>query len=168
MSKDSYDKLIGKGSKFYKHNKFREALWAFHQASALDPTRQDASLWFTMGQCHKNMGELEPAISSYDKCLVLEPNHMDCWYERISVLMNLKRTEDALASCDKYIALNSTTPAVWYYRGRCLRKLLRYQEAVDSFENCLKRISPDSDLYGQAVFEQQDILITYPFSKDTK
>ncbi len=102
----------------------------------------DALQHYNKGVDFAKRGQYLEAIASYDKVVVINPNHVKAWYNRGVVLNNLGRYAEAVASYNKVIAIKPDFAEAWYNCGTTLRHLGRYAEAVDSYDKAVA-IKPD-------------------------
>lgn len=56
---------------------------------------------------------LEKQIDYYTKCLELDPNNLDAWYNKGFALAVLKKYEKAIRCYDKALGINPKTVGVW-------------------------------------------------------
>lgn len=62
-------------------------------------------------------GKYVMAISRYDKCLAIDPSHLECHFNKGIVLFNTSRYEESLAVFDMLISLEPNYPEAEWYRG---------------------------------------------------
>jgi tetratricopeptide (TPR) repeat protein len=94
--------------------------------------------WFNQGLQSASRGELEQAITAWDKALELDPNLAQAWHNRGSALGHLGRLEESLASFERAIAINPEDFRAWNDCGHALYNLQRWEEAVASWDKVLE------------------------------
>ncbi len=85
----------------------------------------------------KAEGRPEDALASYDRAIVLRPDHAEAHGNRGNALKDLKRPEEALASYDRAIALRPDFAEAHSSRGNVLCDLLRLEEALASHDRAI-------------------------------
>ena len=120
-----------------------EALAAYQQAAALDPTFQ--SLWLWQADLLEQQHREEEALAALDQALNLNPAGMlrnqepqpELWVRRGALLNRLGRPEAAFSDCEQAIAAAPDSAPAWLQRGIALRQLDRLEEARDSYAQAL-------------------------------
>ena len=74
-------------------DRWDDANGVLREALEIDP--RDLSAWSTLGGVHMHFGRLDAALESFDRALVLEPQHVDARLNRAAVLIALKRPDEA-------------------------------------------------------------------------
>ncbi len=104
----------------------------------LDPARA----WFYQGLEQVKKGDLQAAVTCYDKAVEIAPDNYEYWYSRGLTQCYLGEFREALSSYDTAVEIKPDFHQGWYYRGGTLGELGRYQEAILSFDQALE-IKPD-------------------------
>jgi tetratricopeptide (TPR) repeat protein len=105
----------------------------------------DLSAWNLRGIALSKLGRYKEAITSWNRCLEINPQNALAWHFRGIALAKLERYEEAIASCDLALEINPKDGLAWYNRGIALAKLGRYKEAIASWNRCLE-INPKDGL----------------------
>jgi Flp pilus assembly protein TadD len=90
----------------------------------------------------RKKGEIEEAITCFDRVLEMDPNNEAALHNRGVALRSAGRFEEALASFDHALERDPDNEMIWFNRGFCLGKLERYEEALKAFDRVLA-LSPD-------------------------
>jgi tetratricopeptide (TPR) repeat protein len=91
---------------------------------------------------HHQRGQLQEAISIYDRIIAIEPDHAPVHFSRSAALGQLGRYDEALAGCDRVIALRPDYAQAHGNRGNALRLLGRFDEALASCDRAIA-LNPD-------------------------
>ncbi|SDS06307.1 tetratricopeptide repeat protein [Bradyrhizobium canariense] len=110
---------------------------------------------------------LQDSLSTFDRLLSREPNHVAAITERSSVLLALKQHDAALAGIDRALALDPQYAEAHLNRAVLYGQLKRHDEALASFDKAL-RLNPNlADAWlglGNVLFELErfdDALVAY-------
>jgi serine/threonine protein kinase len=76
-----------------------------------------------------SLGQLDEAISTYDKVVAIEPENVDAWNNRGVCLRKQGKFEDALESYSRAVGIDRNNVAALSNRGNCLYSLGRHKEA---------------------------------------
>jgi len=87
--------LEQRANKFYKTERYDEAIRIYSQALKLEP--RNARLWNNKGLCFTNLYLHTEAISCYDKALSVDPKYTIAWCNKGSSLIRLLKYDDALS-----------------------------------------------------------------------
>jgi tetratricopeptide (TPR) repeat protein len=100
--------------------RYSEAISAFDQALAIDPTISEA--WYNHGTSLNKLGRFAEALNSFDRAVALNPNDALAWNNRGTALINLGRYSEAISSYDRAIALNPNDAVARSNRQLALEK----------------------------------------------
>jgi tetratricopeptide (TPR) repeat protein len=146
---------------------YREAMDSYAKATQIDPTYRDAwnaaiilerkwreyknavasgdlvlqtKLRQSDSWCYRAafVSDTQDILVSYDKALQINPNNIDAWNGRGSILQGLGQYEEAIAAYDRAIQVNPKFGWAWYNRGLVLEQLGRYEEALDSYDKAIQ------------------------------
>ncbi len=95
---------------------------------------EQAEAWFNQAVQEHQAGDLERAITSYDRAIEIKPDTHQAWFNRGNALLHLGRYEEAIASFDKTLEFKPDLQAAWDHRGTALSSLGRFDEANASYE----------------------------------
>jgi tetratricopeptide (TPR) repeat protein len=79
-------------------------------------------------------GDMDAALTRYDRALSLAPHYIDACNNRAVALWNMGRFEEALAGSDSGLARRPDYVKAHFNRGNVLRDMLRLDEAMTSFD----------------------------------
>jgi len=109
-----------------------------------EPVKADYLAWNDRGITFANNGELQKAVSSFDKSLRLKADYEQAWSNRGIALISLGKYQKAVSSFDKAIKFKPDYTQAWNGRGLALASLSQYQEALLAHNYALE-IDPDDD-----------------------
>ncbi len=98
-----------------------------------EPPLKEAIAHYQRGNAHKDAGEFEAALQSYDRALALDPAYAHALCNRGVVLAALGRREEALGSYDQAIGLDPADAITHNNRAVLLQELRRWEEALASY-----------------------------------
>jgi tetratricopeptide (TPR) repeat protein len=123
---------------------------------------KDADAWFEEGMKDVELswhadyqsevkGDLEDAISDFDKALGLRSDHADAWFQKGLALARLRRHEEAAGALAEAVRLRPDDAERWLHRAKALARLERHEAALAAFDETLRRRANDSEArYGKA------------------
>jgi tetratricopeptide (TPR) repeat protein len=123
------------GKRLGNLGRHEEALAAFDQAVALDPSYARAH--YNRGHALHNLGRHEEALAAADRAIALDPNLAAAHNNRGIALGNLGRHEEALTAYGRAIALDPDDARAHNNRGVDLASLGRYEEALVAFDRAI-------------------------------
>jgi len=101
-------------------------------------------LWFLRGAVHKEFYQLESALDSYDKALVLDPKHIPSLVNSGAILRQLLRHSEAHQRFEKILAIDPNNLQALSNYGALLSEphIQRIPDSIPVFSHLLK-IKPD-------------------------
>jgi tetratricopeptide (TPR) repeat protein len=113
-----------------------ERLWK--DTLAKNPAPIAARLaWHHLGDTYVRAGRYEEALDSFDRCIALEPDSADAYYDRAILYFNLGRYNRAIGDYDKAIELNPNSAAAYNNRGNAYAASHQLQEAIRDYEKAM-------------------------------
>lgn len=97
----------------------------------------NAGYFVNHGIALKELGQLEAAITSYDRAIALVPNYAAAYYSRGNAQKSLHQLDAAIASYDKALALQPTDVLAHINRGMTLEVLKQWDAAIASYDKAL-------------------------------
>ena len=94
------------------------------------------------GNAYKNKGNLEQAISDYNKALEIDPNYANAYNNRGITYLNKGNFEQALFDCNKAIQLDPKSAFSCYNRGNTYKKKGNLEQAISDYSKAIE-IKPD-------------------------
>ena len=110
--------------------------------AAIQVTDQVPDLHAALAEAHSRLGQVDEAITHYQRALALDPSYLDARYNYGNLLLNLRRYDEALGHYDRALALAPQFAEAFNNRGSALLELGRPGEALADFERALA-IKPD-------------------------
>jgi tetratricopeptide (TPR) repeat protein len=98
-----------------------------------DPPPEDAVTHYKRGNVHKDAGEPQAALKSYNRAIELNPAYAHAFCNRGVVLASLRRLDEALASYDQALALDPRDSITHYNRGVLLQEQKDWNGALHSY-----------------------------------
>jgi tetratricopeptide (TPR) repeat protein len=98
-----------------------------------DPAPDDAVAHYKRGNAHKDAGEPQAALKSYNRAIELNPAYAHALCNRGVVLASLRRLDEALASYDRALALDPRDSITHYNRGVLLQEQKDWNGALQSY-----------------------------------
>lgn len=139
---ESWRKLRIKGDEARNTGDHQKAVRDYTDALAIRPEHKT---YFNRAISFTALGQLENALSDYNKSLELQQNFHEGWYNRGTLLARMQKHKEAISSYDKVISLQPENFSAWYNRGYSQGCLARYEDAILSNEKALS-INPDLHL----------------------
>ncbi|HYK79482.1 MAG TPA: tetratricopeptide repeat protein [Micropepsaceae bacterium] len=101
-----------------------------------------AEAYNNRGLALMKLRRVEEALASFDRGIVVKPDHIDVLANRGAALQELGRADEALATLDAVIAMQPRLAAVHNNRGKALSDLRRFEEALATFDRAIA-LQPD-------------------------
>lgn len=83
-------------------------------------------------------GEIDEAISHYDKALELDPSYGEAHYNLANALIRQKRVDEAIGHYEKAVALNPNNTMAYYNLGSVLVQAGRTEEGIARYHKALE------------------------------
>jgi protein O-GlcNAc transferase len=97
----------------------------------------NAGYFVNHGIALKELGQLEAAITSYDRAIALVPNYAAAYYSRGNAQKSLHQLDAAIASYDKALALQPTDVLAHINRGMALEEHQQLDAALASYDKAV-------------------------------
>jgi len=105
-----------------------------------------AGYYFDAGTAKAQAGDCEAALDLYDKCISIDPETYDAYFNRAYCKMQLQDYEAAIADFTTCMQLHrGTYSTALYLRGDCFKKLKQYDLALADFSKALE-VSSNPDI----------------------
>lgn len=111
------------------------------------------------GLSFQHLGELDKALSCFDRIIEMTPHSVTAWSNRGTCLAKLGRQEDAIAAFEKAIRIDPKNPRSWSNHAKCLIKSNRLDEATESLNQSLRIESKQPfawNAYGTLLLKRND------------
>jgi len=143
VNPDFYDAYIRLGD---LHAGIPDSLALQYYQSAIDIQPNRVEAYYNKGIFLQNLGELDRAMDTYDKMLVIDENSFPALYNQgYLLLVYANEYEEAVLKFNRVISIKPDYAEAYHNRGLALKYLGRYEEAKKDFSKALE-IIPDFDL----------------------
>ncbi len=156
------DAYLSKNSIFCSIQEYEKALNALNQAISIHPNA--AQLHLGLGLTYEERsepGDLELAIASYTKAVMLRENYVSALFNRANVYQKLGLWDQAIKDYQAAIAQDLTFAPAHTNLGLAFYKKSDYESAVQSFENALRLDPTHAQTYsnlGVVLYESQKLI----------
>jgi len=106
-------------------------------SKASAPGASNAVFHYKRGNALKNLGQLDAAITSYNRAIELKPDYAHAFCNRGAVQQSLGLTTDALSSYDHAIAHEPTDALAHYNRAVLMQECSRWDEALAGYSRAI-------------------------------
>jgi len=112
--------------------------YVFSNANIFEVREEDESRWFlNMGTAHRNKGQNERAIKSFQAAKKINPRNPDAVYNLGVLYLEKKEYEKAIEEFKSSINIDEDDSAAYSNMGIALMKQNKLNEAISSFESAL-------------------------------
>ncbi|MBC8270341.1 MAG: tetratricopeptide repeat protein [Rhodospirillaceae bacterium] len=143
------------GEKLAGMGKIKEAIQAFRQATAIDPSFANAYL--SLGFLLRQQGRLDEAIECYTEATTIQPNFFQAHFNLGNALKQQGKLDEAATCFNKVLAINPAIAEAHNSLGNIFYDRQQWDEAVVNFQNALT-INPNfagaSNNLGLVLFQQ--------------
>jgi cytochrome c-type biogenesis protein CcmH/NrfG len=113
---------------------------------------QNAEWWMVRGFAFTQIGELQPAVESFQEAVRFEPSEMTAWHLLAETQRAMKQPDRAVRTLEAALRVNQDNATTWYLLGESYHDLGNYERAAQSYTAALTRDSRNSSAwYGLAV-----------------
>ncbi len=137
----------------------KDSMVTKHHKEIQQDTVKGAGYYFDAGTDKAQAGDCVAAIDLYDKCISMDPNTFDAYYNRAYCKMHLNDYEAAISDFTTCMRLHHGPYAdALYLRGSCFNQLKQYDLAIADFSKAME-VSSNPDIYaarGLAYLKKQD------------
>ena len=119
----------------YSNGNIQEALDSVEALISKYP--KESILYNIDGVCLKSIGQLEMAVKSFEKAIVINSNFADAHYNLGLTFQELNQTQAAVESYEKALVIQPNYAEVHNNLGIVQRELGKIDDAVKSYENAL-------------------------------
>jgi tetratricopeptide (TPR) repeat protein len=139
------EELYAEATRAYEAQDFSRAVPLYERIIALEPAHAEAH--YKRGNALKNLGQLHPALASYDAAVEHKPDFPYAWCNRGVVQQTLGSYDAALVSFDRAIQLAPTDAVAHSNRAALLQALSRWEEALASYDRVLALDSQSAQIW---------------------
>jgi len=117
------------------HQKFDDAIKLCHTLMETYPS--SAVLNVTLGKCHFELEQIEPAINSYQKAIEIKPECAEAYFNMGMILKEKGELEAAIENYQKVIKIDPNSAAAYNNVGVVLRDTGDQYGAIDNFKQAI-------------------------------
>lgn len=132
------------GAFLCRHKRFDEGVAMLEQALTNPLYATPEFAWSNIGQCRRQMGQLESAEAALRKAVQINPRHASAWLQLAETQLELGQAKQAQSSLARYHELAPQGPASLLLAAR-IEKALGQRQAQARYELLLRGKFPDSD-----------------------
>ncbi len=127
---------LGKGDKFLKEAKYKEAILCFEEVLKKDPKNKWG--WINKGLALAELKKPEDAMLCFEKATEMHPKSAQVWLRKGVALICLNNFEDSIVALDKAIELRPKFANAWNYKGMALADMERNEEALIAIDRAIE------------------------------
>lgn len=143
VTKGNDTALLDFGVALYDHDRYDEALAAYQQALQVQPA---ADIYKNIGSTLVKKGQLEDALTNYERAAQMNPKAADMQYFWADTLKSLGRTNDALAHYEEAVRLAPDDAFYHHHLGTVLTAVGKTDEALSQYAEAA-RLDPTAAQY---------------------
>lgn len=125
--------LMLKGYSLTELGRLQEALMAYDEALALDPTY--AAAWARKARTLRLLNRDTESMACYERALNIDNQYARAWNGKGIVYLRMGQPDEALQAFEKATELKHDDIWHWYNQGDSLQKLGRYDEAIEKLDH---------------------------------
>jgi tetratricopeptide (TPR) repeat protein len=99
---------------------------------------KDVGLWYAKGALLAKTGELQDAISCFDKVTDLDIDHRKGWDAKANAYYRIGEYEKSIHALDILLDMDDEDADLWFKKGEALLKLGRYVEADSCYDKAIE------------------------------
>ncbi len=101
------------------------------------PQTMDARAWQASGTTHGMNGRHQEALTSFERALRMDSNHVAAWNGKGTALNMLRRNKEALEAFEQALRLEPDNALAWNGKGAAQNALGQAEQALFSFDTAL-------------------------------
>jgi len=131
---------LNKGLRYFKENKYEQAMSEFKKAIEIDPDFYQA--YHNLGLTYASMNQFQDAKYSFEKAIQINPNVAETYKSLGKVCVALKNYEESLDYYIKYTELNPNDASAYFDIGMVCNYLGNAEKMMHYFEEAV-RVNPN-------------------------
>ena len=133
---DPISSYLDKGDRYADAGDWAEALKAYQQATAMNPSHAEAHI--SVGDAYLSLGKYKEAFASYEEAIRLAPSNADAHYSLGMAYVTMSMLGAAFKPLLKAISLDPNYAEAYYGIGHVYLKLENFKEAVGYLKQAVK------------------------------
>lgn len=113
----------------------------------LEQSPKTFKVWNILGASAAEKGMENKAIDAYKKCILLNPNYPDAYYNMGNTLHNLNKHDEAVISYKKAVSIKPDYAEAYYNMGLVFRDQGKLDDAIKSYESFILLRPNYADVY---------------------
>ena len=171
---EKIDNVIG----LYNENNLNESIKEIKYLIELYPN--DPILFNFAGACHAGLGELQKAIESYQKAILLKPDFADFHYNLGNTLKEIGHFKEAVKSYKNVLEILPDNYSALFNLGASFQELEKLDDAAEAYEKSIKSepnrieakinlgfVCHKMDQLDDAIFQYEQVLMIDPENIET-
>jgi len=115
----------------------------YYAKKALDITKKSHDAWFNLANAQREIGELNAALNSYEKVLLLQPQHVGALCNAAGLYLKKNLFQKSEIYFKRASKLAPNIGMIFYNLGKAYASQGKYDDALSSYQHAL-RINPDN------------------------
>ena len=166
---ENIDNIIG----LYNENNLNESIKEIKYLIELYPN--DPILFNIAGACHAGLGELQKAVESYQKAILLKPGFADFHYNLGNTLKEIGHFKEAVKSYKNVLKILPDNYSALFNLGASFQELEKLDDAAEAYEKSIKSepnkieakinlgfVCHKMDQLDDAIFQYEQVLMIDP------
>ena len=109
--------------------------------------QDDALIWYYLGCCYDNLGDLIAAKHAYLQVLELRPEYIDAFRSLAIVYIKAEKFDEAIETAKKAIELSGDDYSLYYVLGTACMASKRFEDSVTYIEKAIELNPENLQLY---------------------
>ena len=146
-----FDRLIS----LYSAGRTQDVIW--EGTSLLEEFGSSFVLWNILGAAYKANGQLDNAITAYERALSLNPDNAGAYNNMGNALKDQGKLEDAITAYERALSLKPDSAEAYNNMGVTLQEQGKLEDAITAYERALS-LNPDhAEAEAQMLHQRQHV-----------
>jgi tetratricopeptide (TPR) repeat protein len=144
---------LSEGNRFFKEEKFKEAVLEYNKVIKKEPTNID--VYYYRGEVYYATNNFNLALRDFQQIINRSPNNIEAYFYRANCFYYLKNYQSAIADYDRLLELSPERYYAYNNRGNAFYALKKLEKAKDDYSKAIA-INPD---YAEAYNNRANIYL---------